>query len=339
MTCKCGHSRTAGVQLKVSHGARGYASCLQCDRGNVCKIGIRLNADFILCICEVCWTDLLLGQRCKSRHGPDVLLRDSFHETFTHDVSIKWHNRKHLVLTQRSKLSIKTATKKGNSDTKQTSDNHLKSADRILGRTPWCCRPHYDIVQSGIDCKLAHFDDTQKHSWTIHFKHTSSCGCCGAFYVYSIERGGTDDLLVVTRYQDLSDIAVYASILHLQHRPVSSMDRNPNDPDFPTATPGYFAVPGYFSANKDLADILGPRTIGLPAYLEHRCYKIKRRASHLSSDIVRVCNDVQSAWTAAVLKTGNHIKSAWTASVLKTKSKIPKVRLRNPIVVESDSHN
>jgi len=209
------------VDPRVSHGARGYASCLEGDRSNVCRTGIRLNADFILC--EVCWTDFLLGQRCKSRHGPAYLLRDSFHKTFTHNVSIKWHNRKHLVLTQRSELGIKISAKKSNSGTKQTSFERTASADRILGRAPWCCMPHYDVVQSGIDCKLAHFENTQKHPWTIHFKHTSSCGCCGAFYVYSIERDGTDDLLVVTRYQDLSDIAVYAATLHQLHRPASSM--------------------------------------------------------------------------------------------------------------------
>jgi len=177
---------------------------------SMCKGGLRLTADRILCQC--CWTWLLLNQEQRGvsneRSFRDF---DDSRDSWTHGWKTEWRGGK-------LRLEITTTLCLGEfSGMVEWLIKYWRTPQmmQLTVRVPFCgCKSTHGILEQEIQRRVGMYVSTLHSSWSKRWETSKrsylDCVWCGALYTV----GWTDDKLIVTRYYNLSSPEAMAANTH-----------------------------------------------------------------------------------------------------------------------------
>jgi len=175
----------------------------------LCKGGIRMTADVILCQC--CWTFLMLHKDTFGMTDGYFCDFQNYQDNWQHYWKTDWRGGR-LLLEIKSTLSLASLGAMANWIIKYWKAPQVM---RLMGRVAFCgCKGAHDILQDHMRRKLEMYLSSRpsgwRKRWQISKRSCFDCAWCGALYTVN----GIDDKLIVTRYYDLSSAEAMAVSMH-----------------------------------------------------------------------------------------------------------------------------
>jgi len=176
----------------------------------ICKGGLRLTADRVLCQC--CWNWSILNQEQRGvtheRHFWDF---NNTRNSWKHGWSTEWREVK-LLLAMMTELYLDEL-----GGIVEWLMKYLKTSNfmQSMVRVPFCrCKSTHSILEQEIKRRTGTYLSDRLSSWRKRWEISQrsylDCVWCGALYTV----GWSDDKLIVTRYYDLNSPEAMAASIH-----------------------------------------------------------------------------------------------------------------------------